>query len=115
MKAPSFYCENCGRAVNPNLNICPGCGEKFISVRCPSCGFTGNAELFKKNCPGCGYVGDNVIDGFQDSMSHTAKPVNLDIKIGSNSKKHLSLWIYRVLIAALIVVIIYLIRIYFLL
>ena len=115
MKDPSFYCENCGKKVNSKLNICPGCGEEFISVRCPSCGFTGNAELFKKNCPSCGYAGDNVIDSFQDSMARTTKPVNRDIKIGSNSKKFLSLWIYRVLIAALIVVTIYLIRIYFLL
>ena len=58
MKSPFFYCENCGREVNSNLNTCPGCGEKFISVRCPSCGYTGNAELFKKNCPNCGYTGD---------------------------------------------------------
>jgi len=114
MKDPSFYCENCGKKVNSKLNICPGCGEEFISVRCPSCGFTGKVELFNKNCPSCGYAGDNVIDSFQDSMARTTKPVNRDIKMGSNSKK-LPVWLYRVLIGFLVVIIVGLFRLYFLL
>jgi hypothetical protein len=27
----------------------------FASVRCPSCGFTGEEALFKGGCPVCGY------------------------------------------------------------
>ncbi|MCK5674950.1 MAG: zinc ribbon domain-containing protein [Spirochaetales bacterium] len=97
MAKPSFYCENCGKEVLSGLEVCPGCGQTFSSVRCPSCGFTGGPELFRKSCPMCGYIGEEV----KNSVL--------------TKKNYLPSWIYRVLIGALLILIIYLIRIYFLL
>jgi len=99
MKEPSFYCENCGREVSSGLESCPGCGQKFYSVLCPSCGFTGDSKLFGENCPNCGYVG-------------SVKP-SIEIKI--NQKKQIPSWIYKLIIIILAVVLFVLLRIYFLL
>ena len=106
MVKPTFYCENCGREVSSGLETCPDCGQDFSSVRCPSCGFTGVPELFKKSCPSCGYVGEDVIN-----KSKNNKKVNFRVR----TKNYLPAWIYRVVIGALLVLIIYLLRVYFLL
>ncbi len=107
MKAPSFYCENCGREVNPNLNICPGCGEKFISVRCPSCGFTGESYLFNKKCPQCGFSGAD-----SDNLKKDGNLYNKNVK---ETGKYFPSWLYKVLIGILVVVILGIIRFYYLL
>jgi len=52
---PHFFCENCGAEVPRSADSCPQCGRYFASVRCPSCGFTGEASLFKNGCKVCGY------------------------------------------------------------
>jgi hypothetical protein len=52
---PRFFCENCGAEVPRNAKNCPQCGRFFASVRCPSCGFTGEEVFFKGGCPVCGY------------------------------------------------------------
>jgi ssDNA-binding Zn-finger/Zn-ribbon topoisomerase 1 len=52
---PRFFCENCGAEVPRNAKNCPKCGRFFASVRCPSCGFTGEEALFREGCPVCGY------------------------------------------------------------
>jgi predicted RNA-binding Zn-ribbon protein involved in translation (DUF1610 family) len=52
---PRFFCENCGAEVPRNATNCPQCGRFFASVRCPSCGFTGEEAFFKGGCPVCGY------------------------------------------------------------
>jgi rRNA maturation protein Nop10 len=38
-----------------NAKACPHCGRYFASVRCPSCGFTGDENTFRNGCPSCGY------------------------------------------------------------
>ncbi|MDR2617310.1 MAG: transposase [Treponema sp.] len=38
-----------------NAKNCPKCGKYFASVRCPSCGFSGEEGLFRDGCPVCGY------------------------------------------------------------
>jgi uncharacterized membrane protein YvbJ len=53
--SPRFFCENCGAEVPRNAKNCPKCGRFFASVKCPSCGFTGEEALFKGGCPVCGY------------------------------------------------------------
>jgi predicted RNA-binding Zn-ribbon protein involved in translation (DUF1610 family) len=53
--SPRFFCENCGAEVPRNAKNCPKCGRFFASVRCPSCGFTGEEALFRGGCPVCGY------------------------------------------------------------
>jgi DNA-directed RNA polymerase subunit RPC12/RpoP len=35
--------------------MCPSCGRKFASIRCPACGFSGEEDLFNDGCPKCGY------------------------------------------------------------
>jgi predicted RNA-binding Zn-ribbon protein involved in translation (DUF1610 family) len=50
-----FFCENCGAEVPRDAKNCPKCGRFFASVRCPSCGFTGEEALFRGGCPVCGY------------------------------------------------------------
>jgi predicted RNA-binding Zn-ribbon protein involved in translation (DUF1610 family) len=53
--SPRFFCENCGAEVPRNAKNCPKCGKFFASIRCPSCGFTGEEALFRGGCPVCGY------------------------------------------------------------
>ncbi|MDR2246863.1 MAG: zinc ribbon domain-containing protein [Treponema sp.] len=55
MKNPRFHCENCGAEVPSQAKQCPRCGRLFQSVRCSSCGFTGEEALFAQGgCPVCG-------------------------------------------------------------
>ena len=54
-KKPRFFCDNCGVEVPFMAKNCPGCGRFFASVRCPSCGFSGEEASFKKGCPACHY------------------------------------------------------------
>jgi predicted RNA-binding Zn-ribbon protein involved in translation (DUF1610 family) len=54
-KKPRFFCDGCGVEVNANEERCPRCGKFFASIRCPSCGFTGDHTVFDKGCPVCGY------------------------------------------------------------
>jgi ssDNA-binding Zn-finger/Zn-ribbon topoisomerase 1 len=56
MNNPHFFCENCGVKVPLRAKQCPRCGRLFQSVRCPSCGFTGEEALFTRGCPVCGYT-----------------------------------------------------------
>ena len=51
-----FFCENCGAEVRQNDKVCQHCGRFFASVKCPSCGFSGEARVFRDGCPACGYA-----------------------------------------------------------
>ena len=55
-KRPKFFCEYCGTEVKRNDRVCPKCGKFFASVKCPSCGLTGNPRDFRDGCPSCGYA-----------------------------------------------------------
>jgi uncharacterized membrane protein YvbJ len=55
VKAPRFFCDNCGAEVDRDTKKCPRCGRFFASIRCPRCGFTGVEENFTAGCPACGY------------------------------------------------------------
>ncbi|MDR0449785.1 MAG: zinc ribbon domain-containing protein [Treponema sp.] len=55
MKAPRFFCDNCGSEVDRDTKKCPRCGRFFASIRCPRCGFTGADADFAAGCPACGY------------------------------------------------------------
>lgn len=57
MKRSKFFCENCHQEVKPSAKICPHCGRFFTAVRCPSCGYVGEARDFVQGCPNCGYAG----------------------------------------------------------
>jgi uncharacterized membrane protein YvbJ len=56
VKRPKFFCESCGEEVRQNDRVCPHCGRFFSSVKCPSCGFSGDAKRFREGCPKCGYA-----------------------------------------------------------
>lgn len=115
MNTPFFYCENCSRKVSSDMNVCPGCGQEFSSVRCPSCGFTGAPELFKESCPECGYVGKSKEDENPGRNLYIVKSGNTGSMGNIQNKNHLPSWLYKILIGILVIVIIYLVRVYFLL
>ena len=115
MSTPSFYCENCSREVSSGLDVCPGCGQDFSSVRCPSCGFTGEAELFKESCPECGYIGKDIVVKDPGNNFYIVKTGNDKSGWSKRSEKQLPSWLYMVLIRFMIIIIISLIWIYFLL
>lgn len=56
MKRPRYFCEHCGLEVRKNSRVCPRCGRFFSSVKCPKCGYAGQAEDFDSGCPVCGYA-----------------------------------------------------------
>ncbi len=53
---PKFFCEYCGTEVRQSDKFCRHCGKFFSSVKCPSCGFSGDSKLFRDGCPACGYA-----------------------------------------------------------
>ena len=55
MARTKFFCDNCGTEVPKESESCPVCGRSFSSVRCPVCGFVGEASFFDNGCPTCGY------------------------------------------------------------
>jgi ssDNA-binding Zn-finger/Zn-ribbon topoisomerase 1 len=87
-RKPHFFCENCGAEVPLHAKRCPGCGRFFSSVRCPSCGFTGEESLFAKGCPSCGY-------SVTPSSAATTKSA------GIRPAAALPLWVYLVSAAIL--------------
>ena len=63
-----FFCDNCGTQVDKNEVRCTGCGRYFRSVKCPSCGHTGNPDEFSDGCPVCGYAAEIPFE-FEDSRN----------------------------------------------
>jgi uncharacterized membrane protein YvbJ len=94
MKAPRFFCENCGAEVSRDAKNCPQCGRFFASVRCPSCGFTGAEGLFGGGCPVCGY----------SAPKGTDKPERFKKKDTRVAAGALPMWVYVLSLLALIFV-----------
>ena len=113
MNTPSFYCENCSREVAAGLDVCPGCGQEFSSVRCPSCGFAGEPELFKESCPECGYSGKAKEDEDSGRNLYIVKSNNTEYRKNIRSEKQLPSWLYKILIGFMVIIIIFLVRFYF--
>ncbi|MDR0501766.1 MAG: zinc ribbon domain-containing protein [Treponema sp.] len=80
-KKPRFFCDNCGSEVDNGAKTCPGCGRFFSSVRCPSCGFSGDDKLFLKGCPSCGYSDSSLKNRQKPSGSPSANVYILPIII----------------------------------
>lgn len=114
MNLSSFYCENCSREVSAGLDICPSCGLEFASVQCPNCGFTGVYELFKEGCPECGYTSKNEMEKHSCSELHIVKQVGNGYKDSGKALNQLPSWLYKVFVALMIIVIVILVRSYFL-
>jgi len=101
MEKPVFYCEFCGAPVPKHASSCPSCGRVFDAVKCPSCGFEGQAGLFKKGCPSCGYGG--AMAARDTTPTEPAKPT-----------RRVKPWFYRlaitILLAALLVILALVVR-----
>ncbi|HNY17324.1 MAG TPA: zinc ribbon domain-containing protein [Treponemataceae bacterium] len=102
-RLPAFFCEFCGTQVRQNDRVCPHCGKFFSSVKCPSCGFTGDSKIFRDGCPACGYAfgghGDNA--SREGSAKRGASP---RLK-GKGETDPLPIWIYAVTLAVLALVV----------
>ena len=100
MREASFYCENCGKLVSIEDDICPSCNNTFEAVRCPVCSFTGKSGLFLNGCPSCGYLSRD---------EKTEKSGNTGAHAGTrHSRKErqpLPRWLFPVITVFLIVII----------
>ena len=96
-KKAKFFCEFCGNEVKQNDKVCTYCGKFFAYVRCPNCGKTGRTEEFTHGCPACGYA----VHGTKGllGLSKTRKSTK-------NYDGSLPFWIYILVIAVLIALVI---------
>ncbi|MDR0998592.1 MAG: zinc ribbon domain-containing protein, partial [Treponema sp.] len=80
MKAPRFFCDNCGAEVDRDTKKCPQCGRFFASVRCPRCGYTGPEGNFAIGCPACGYSSSSGMErgAYQDKIPDNEKSKNTE-------------------------------------
>ncbi|MDR2792745.1 MAG: zinc ribbon domain-containing protein [Treponema sp.] len=112
-----FFCDKCGFEVPQDAKICPDCGRSFLSVKCPACGFIGQAALFGDGCPMCGYSKDKTADtapsppahGFQPMYGAEGIPPGADDSNGTKKARRpmpyrdLPLWIYIITGIALLI------------
>jgi uncharacterized membrane protein YvbJ len=114
-----FFCDKCGFEVPQDAKACPGCGRSFSSVKCPACGFVGQAAFFGGGCPMCGYSADesqgantavsSLARGFQpmyNTRGIAADAVDSNIiRKARRSVQHreLPLWIYVITGIALLI------------
>ena len=80
---PRFFCDNCGEEVDNDVKSCPYCGRFFASVRCPSCGFSGEDRLFHNGCPVCGYSADGNAKPRKKPKAKKGKPVEEPLPVGA--------------------------------
>jgi uncharacterized membrane protein YvbJ len=88
---PRFFCDKCGSEVPQDAKNCPSCGGSFASVRCPICGFTGEAAIFNDGCPGCGHSLPPAQEESKPKLSPSKKPQK-----EQSSLHTLPLWVYVV-------------------
>ena len=100
--APRFFCEHCGVEVSAASRNCPKCGRFFASVKCPSCGYSGETALFRDGCPACGYA----LPGTPVSTSQRSASK----KNRSRRTDPLPLWLYLLALALLAVTAVLIIR-----
>ncbi len=116
-----FYCENCGREVPFNAEVCPYCGKVFDAVKCPICGYEGSPEEFTSGCPKCGYL--SVSSGIKVDFAVNAENVDSEksktkgkkFNKGGRKKKILNLSppFFKAIVGVLVLVLIFLIYLLF--
>jgi uncharacterized membrane protein YvbJ len=100
-----FVCEKCGNAVRRNATVCDFCGQVFSGIKCPRCGFSGDADLFSDGCPVCGFTGS--FGAEKADKNREPKKTKLSYVTPKKEKKMLPLFIYRILgIIAFILIVI---------
>jgi len=97
-KKPRFFCDNCGCEVNKDTKACPKCGRFFASVRCPSCGFSGEEKLFSGGCPSCGYSAPSDNNNRSAKTAQGSKPAFFT---GGRARS----WVYFFSIIVLLVIV----------
>jgi hypothetical protein len=119
-----FYCENCGKDVPFNAEICPTCGKAFSAVKCPVCLFEGKPGAFLQGCPKCGYMSPQ-IDGLRASPGRTSAAPSAERPMGDGraspgAKKNkreksrlLPGWFYSGIVIILLVVLLILLIVLF--
>ena len=119
MKAPSFYCENCGNPVSLKADNCPSCGRSFESVKCPECSFAGKADLFVDGCPSCGYLStaaSSAISGnlgiMEVDLADTGAARSMGSADRATRRKPLPAWAYAIITVGLIGFLIFLLVVY---
>jgi uncharacterized membrane protein YvbJ len=98
-KKPRFFCDNCNQEVGRNAKACPHCGRFFASVRCPSCGFTGDENAFSGGCPSCGYSAPPSLKAQPPASPNEAAARLPEKKLPA---RPLPLWVYILSICAFI-------------
>jgi RNA polymerase subunit RPABC4/transcription elongation factor Spt4 len=98
MKRPRYFCENCGSEVGKNARVCPRCGRFFSSVKCPRCGYIGEADDFAAGCPVC---------GFEEAANAPPEP----IKPLQAAASPLPWWVYPLAAAVLLLLLLLLVNI----
>jgi predicted amidophosphoribosyltransferase len=86
MKAPRYFCENCGAEVKRDAKVCPECGRFFASVKCPQCGHIGQVDEFVSGCPVCGYS--------DPAKGNAAQTHKVSTRPQGNEGQPLPLWTY---------------------
>ena len=115
-KKAKFFCEFCGNEVHQNDKVCQYCGKFFASVRCPKCGKVGRTEEFTHGCPACGYAvkptsGKKGSFGLKKllGLGGTNNDSFQSLRDPKNSKNYdggLPIWMYILVIAVLIALVI---------
>lgn len=80
MKTARFFCENCGRPVPFNAEMCSNCGKHFDAVKCPVCNYTGLPGEFLSGCPKCGYLASDDEGRGPDAAASARRPIPTRIK-----------------------------------
>lgn len=108
-----FFCDKCGYEVGQDTKSCPGCGRSFSSVKCPSCGFVGEATLFTEGCPVCGFFSQPFSSSTKKTQeitqtvqtAQTVQKIQNELSSARKPKKFhyydLPVWIYIITFLAL--------------
>ena len=77
-----MYCRNCGKEINENAEICPGCGVKPLAEKnfCQNCGV--ETKTNQEICVKCGVKLQNTSNILTSSKSKIAAGI-LGILLGS--------------------------------
>ncbi len=97
-KKAKFFCEFCGNEVKQHDKVCQYCGKFFATERCPNGGKTGRTEGFTHGCLACGYAVHGSRYGTKGKLG-----------LGGRNKSYdgsLPFWIYILVIAVLIALVI---------
>lgn len=81
----NYFCESCGTQVDKWDVQCPNCGKQFDSIKCPQCGYSGNAQEFSNGCPSCGFMSEEQkLAAAQKSAAAGGRKSNINFSMPSS-------------------------------